>query len=71
MKHTREETTKYGTSREDNRENKDNSMADSGFNSACMHCGKSIDEVELIGFSLICPLCGMPQGVEQNLTMTI
>jgi hypothetical protein len=28
----------------------------------CKHCGKQIDKVKLIGLSLICPLCGLPQN---------
>ncbi len=28
----------------------------------CKHCGKQIDQANLIGLSLICPLCGKPQN---------
>lgn len=28
----------------------------------CKHCGTIIDSAKLIGFSLICPLCGKPQN---------
>jgi hypothetical protein len=28
----------------------------------CKHCQKLIVEAKLIGFSLICPLCGKPQN---------
>ena len=28
----------------------------------CNNCGMSIKKVKLVGFSLICPLCGRPQN---------
>lgn len=28
----------------------------------CRHCGKSIDQANLIGLSLTCPSCGKPQN---------
>jgi len=28
----------------------------------CKHCGKQIDQANLIGLSLICPSCGKPQN---------
>jgi hypothetical protein len=28
----------------------------------CIHCKKLIKKTQLVGFSLICPLCGMPQN---------
>jgi predicted amidophosphoribosyltransferase len=42
-------------------------LDDSEFTVICKHCGKSIDRVNLIGFSLICPLCGKPQNGEVHL----
>ena len=33
----------------------------------CKHCGKPIDTVKLIGFSLICPVCGKPQNGQPHL----
>jgi hypothetical protein len=42
-------------------------LDDSEFIIVCKHCGKSIDRVNLIGFSLICPLCGKPQNGEPHL----
>lgn len=35
----------------------------------CKHCGKLIDQVKLMGFSLICPLCGKPQNGEPHLKL--
>ena len=28
----------------------------------CKYCGKEINRAKLIGFSLICPMCGKPQN---------
>ena len=28
----------------------------------CKHCGKQIDQADLIGLSLLCPLCNKPQN---------
>lgn len=28
----------------------------------CKHCGKPVDQANLIGLSLLCPLCGKPQN---------
>jgi predicted amidophosphoribosyltransferase len=33
----------------------------------CKHCSKPIEQVKLIGFSLICPLCGKPQNGQSHL----
>ncbi len=33
----------------------------------CKHCGKPIRRALMIGFSLICPLCGKPQNGELHL----
>jgi|GEM_PF-3370354 len=33
----------------------------------CKHCGKQIEKANLIGFSLICPLCGKPQDGQPHL----
>lgn len=33
----------------------------------CRHCKKPIDKVNLLGFSLLCPLCGKPQNGEPHI----
>lgn len=33
----------------------------------CKHCEKPITETKLVGFSIICPLCGKPQDGEPHL----
>lgn len=35
----------------------------------CKYCKKPIKKVELIGFSLICPLCKKPQNGEPHLKL--
>ncbi len=36
----------------------------------CKHCQKLIVETKLIGFSLVCPLCGKPQNGMPHLGTT-
>lgn len=39
-------------------------IVDSELAGICKHCGKQINQVKLIGFSLICPFCGKLQNDE-------
>jgi predicted RNA-binding Zn-ribbon protein involved in translation (DUF1610 family) len=56
MKHTRE----------DDKIKKNFDLVDPELIVICKHCGKRIDKVRLIGFSLICPLCGKPQNGQSH-----
>ncbi len=44
-----------------------NEIVDSELILLCKHCGKSIEQAELIGLSLICPLCGKPQNGQPHM----
>jgi predicted amidophosphoribosyltransferase len=49
--------------KQSNKTTKSNNVRDNLKNKIiCKYCKKSIDQTKLVGFSLICPLCGKPQN---------